>query len=363
MAKTNAVLNPRKRRLLRSHVPTSENLATLSLMCVLAAVIAWVALQKSNYDPRDRDIAIELLRNADAPELYSQPLKTWTEDGAAEQPGAVDLSPFPAAVLDSEWRPAARLKRFNASNLYEKINGEAERFLRQGFQALHYLVLESKADGAEIAIELFDQGDLKGSMGIFSQHLSGDNEIEQDGQVVFFPTSIGLIGRRGRFFFRVAGDRQTEQIQTKARQLIEAFALLEDNDSGESEAFRMLRQTLDIPAELITYQAKNVFQYDFAEDFWFGGITKESSERVFAHLAPSAADAERLFEQLLEEQSYEYQLIERNGPQAVLRHEYLKNYFAMMHRGRFLVGVENATDPDRVASIQRQFARSLSSGE
>ncbi len=358
MASTN-VFNPRRRRLLRSHVPALENWITVSLFCLLGGIIAWVALQRTQYNPGDRDIAVELLRDPDPPRLYTPPLKTWTTAGAAETPDAGDLGPFPAAILDSEWQPASRLKRFGADNLYEKINGEAEKFLKQGFQAMHYIVLKSADDGSEIAIELYDQGDMPGSMGIFSEHVSADKAIEQQGAVVFFRTAIGLVGRKGRFFFRVAGDRETETIQRKSNQLIDAFARLQDREGDIPEAFSILQTGLGIVPERISYQRHNVFQYDFARDFWFGRLAPEGAERVFIHAAPSADEAEQLYEQILMEQAYEYKSIDTGDNQVILRHEYLRNYFVIARQGRFVFGAENLADPSGIASIQARFQGQL----
>ena len=357
------VLNPRRRRLLRTEVPALENRASLLILCALIGIVVWVALQKSHYDLADRDLDAALLRVPEAPPLYNPPLTRWDAANTAPASQPADLGPFPETVLDRQWQPAGRLRQFNAENLYEKINGEAERFLRQGFVALYYLVLQS-SDAAgetagEIMIELFDQGDVKGSMGIFSEHAGGDTEIEQQGQVVFFRTSIGLIGRKGRFFFRVAGDRASENIRRKSRQLTEVFDTLPDKAGDAPAGFRILSEGLGIDPELIAYQGQNVFQYDFAKDFWFGAFSRTEPERAFVHIAESPDAARRLFQQILEEHGYEYARVESDAQQTLLQHEYLKNYFAISHQGRFVFGLENVADKARIAPLQERFKREV----
>jgi hypothetical protein len=54
------------------------------------------------------------------------------------------LGNFPAAVVSNQWKAASDVRLFSPENLYEKINGEAPKFLLQGFERLYYLVLRQK---------------------------------------------------------------------------------------------------------------------------------------------------------------------------------------------------------------------------
>ena len=265
--------NPKKRRLARKHIPFGENIAAFILLCGLAGMLLWVTAQRTNYNPENRDISPEyLLQSSSRKQLYSLPFKPWVESGTETQTTtqalAQNLGIFPESIVDQEWVAESRVKQFSPDTLFEKINGEAEKFLRQGFQALHYIVLTSQADGSELAIELYDQGDMGGSMGIFSDHMSEDNVIEQSGPVIFFRTQAGAIGRKGQYFFRIAGDRENENIRQKSVQLTQAFALLqEEAEEGVSKEFQILNSRLEIPSERISLQRENVFQFDFVKDF------------------------------------------------------------------------------------------------
>lgn len=364
----NPRLHPKRQRLLRTYVSFTENLVTLSLLAALAGIVLWVAAQQDHYDPADRDVSVEMLLQASEDlQLYHTPLKAWTEPGASPVAQAPDLGPFPANIVDPEWRPAGRLKQFGPDTLFEKINGEAPKFLKQGFQRLYYLVLESSATGNEIAIELFDQATMGGSRGVFSEHLGTGNTLEQQGEVTFFRTAIGLIGRKGAFFFRIAGDADSEAVRQKAGQLATAFNQLPEARrqavrNSEPEAFRILRDEVDIAPALISFQQQNVFQYDFAENFWFGRLAQDENQQVFLHRADSAEQAQALFEMLLEEQLYEYRRIERNVAQAaypLLQHEFLNNYFAVDRRGPYLFGVENAPEPEAAARSMQKLKKAL----
>lgn len=385
MAKTD-ILNPRRYpRLLRTEVPASENITTLVLLSALVAIIVWVMAQKNNYNPADRDIAIELLlQDSSDLKLYTPPLKTWVEPGTVIATSVANqLEPFPSGIVNALWQPKAAVKQFGPDNLFEKINGEAPKFLKQGFQAMHYLVLKSTADDSEISIELYDQSDMAGSRGIFSEHLAGGKTIEQYDSVTFFRTSIGVIGRMGQYFFRTAGDSDSEAIQQKSQQLIEIFALLQpaqkkNQNQNQDESSQAQTQTssetqaddqqplefqvlaaLDIPETLISFQSENVFQYDFAENFWFGQLAQDETARLFVHQADSAEQAQELYALLLEEQSYEYELLQEGETQAILFHEFLKNFFAIRIQQNMIVGIENAADQQSALDVLQRFGETL----
>lgn len=355
-----AVFNPRKRlKLLRTHISATENLSALLILAGLLGIILWFSAQRDNFDPGKRDIAVELLRDANAPDIYRLPMKLWREPNSEAPAAAVMLGDIPPAVLDAEWQPAGRLRQFDSENLFEKINGEAPKFLKQGFKQLNYLSLKSKHDAGFIAIELFDQGSLGGSMGIFAEHASAEKEIEQRENVVFFRTAVGVIGRSGRFFFRVAGDTETEAIRNKADQLISAFNELPQEKEQAPAEMRFLRTVFAIPDELITFQKENVFQYDFAENFWFGKSGQDSTQRLFIHRAASAQAARELYELLIEEHGYDYDIVDQDEKQALLWHNFLKNQFAVGVHDRYVYGVENASEKEDVRALLVQFAENL----
>ena len=354
------VFTSKKRRVLRKHIPFAENFSGIILLCALSLTVIWFAIQKTNYDPRERDLSYEqLLKKSNELQLYTPPLKPWVEPGTSHENSTQNLGIFPRVILDEEWRIASRLKQFHSANLYEKINGEAEKFIRQGFQTLSYLVLRSGRDQSEIAIELYDQGDLGGSLGIFADHLSEEKVIEQKGPVTYFITSAGAIGRKGRFFFRIAGDQSTENIQAKSLQLLESFSQL-PQDAGEiPRAYQMLSEKMEIPLMRISFQKQNVFQYDFVEDFWFARLQGSNRARIFLHQASSREEAGVLFEEILAEQSYDYNVVRDDGMLVVMFHDFLKNYFAIQHQGPYIFGIENIEDLREIDPLMERLSWEL----
>ncbi|MCH9675139.1 MAG: hypothetical protein K0U93_27095 [Gammaproteobacteria bacterium] len=362
------IFNPRRLRLLRPGVPVRENAASLLVLCALVALVVWVVGRKDAFDPAMRDLPVEmLLGEREQIHLYTLPLKRWQDPATARASigtAAPDLKLFPASVVDATWVPEGRVREFSSETLFEKINGEAPKFLKQGFRTLQYLVLKSLTDETEIAMELFDQRDVGGSLGVFSAHVTGARPVKTDGDVTYFLTSAGVIGRVGRYFFRVAADRESEMVEQKTQQLVAAFAGLGSSvNETASEAplqMRLLADGFELDSAQISFQAKNVFQFDFAEGFWFGTLDAGAPARAFVHRAPGAEQARALFAQLVEEQSFDFETVSASDDNVVLRHQFLKSLFGLSVMGQFLVGVENAKTQAQVATVMARWPEVLS---
>jgi hypothetical protein len=374
MAKENdhKIFNIKKRWLRRSHIPGAELYSSVILIALTAITGFWFFSQKDNYDYNERDLDPALLAGQTTLELYTRPLKLWQEPGSVAGPiTGPSIEPFPAATIDPEWRLAGRLRSFQPDNLFEKINGEAEKFLKLNFQQLYYLVLKANQGRAEIAIELYDHGDVTHSIGIFSSHTSASSEILNAGDVTYFETGAGMIGRKGKYFFRVAASEFNETVKLKTNQLAQAFDQLgavaqittasvnsEGANSDMPLEFRVLSESLNIPEDAIAFSAQNVFQFDFASNFWFGNLA-DSEGRVFVHLAGSAMAAQELYGQLLVEFEFDYALVEQLQNGVLLKHRFLNNFLVMQTQGAYLFGAENMTDRDALPQLLSQLSEGV----
>ena len=361
------VFNTRRRKLMRNRVPRAENYSVGLIMVALVALIVWVLATRDNFNAEERDLPIELLyQDKEAIEIYTRPLKPWVEPGSLSVTSQFDFGAFPEGVVDQEWRPVARVRHFEADNLYEKINGEAEKFIKQGFVSLDYLTLRSQNDGAELAIELFDQGDLGGSLGVFAEH-AASREVETRNGVTFFTTRAGMIGRTGQHFFRVVGDRESQAIDKKSLALVNEFSTLGAVSAPTTTpqvpaGFALLRDGLGLSEAQIQFEESNVFQYDFANKFWFGSAGVDAKARVFIHLAQDEPQARALTDALMEEQSYEYETVPSDESWALFRHEYQQTYFVLSQRGRYVYGAEKLPNADDAPRVMRRLETVLNDG-
>ena len=342
-------------------VSRSEVLTSLAIISSLCFIILWIMAQHDRFEPDERDISYnEKALGRVKDRLYKPPLKVWEEPGTGPVAGgASTLGFFPATVFEGGWRLGSRVQVFGPENLFEKINGEAEKFLRRGFKSLHYIALRSASDEAEIAVELFDQGDEKGSMDIFSEYVSGDKALERLGSAIYIRTPAGAIGRSGPFFFRIAGNRNSDLIRKKAVQLVNALSQLHEKGSKESVELGILKKAMNIDPDQISFESVNVFQFDFAKDFWFGRMKAEDPTRVFIHKDPTPEGAVILFDRIVTEQESDYQIKAREGQQALMQHAFLKTWFAIRQRDRFVYGIEEASDENQAFEILNTLEAAL----
>jgi len=189
-------------------------------------------------------------------------------------------------------------------------------------------------------------------MGIFASHLSDKRTIQQNGNVIYFNTGAGMIGRKGRYFFRVAGNSSSALINQKSLQLVQAFAELPETSAESPLALKIFKEQLKIPEKSITHLRNNVFQFDFARDFWFGRPEDNVPTRLFLHISDSAESAKKLYDQIVEEQSYDFKVVETTPDHIVMWHEFLKTYFVIGHHNHSIYGLENALQkPTMVGQI------------
>ena len=353
------LFNPKRRRIHRKHISGYETLSSLIILFILAGIVLWAATRKNLYDPARQDISLEAMEDVSSSiVLYKRPLKTWQSPEKTNASDDVDLGVFPDSIASDQWRPKSRVKTYNPENLYVKIDGEAERFLRHDFKTLSYVVLQSSNHIEEISIELYNQGSIAGSSGIFAEHRSPESRVEQDGPNTFFETGIGLIGRKDHFFYRIAGNRSSESIRNKSRQLVKSFSELPAPESAVAFGYQLLQELNIEPAD-IRHQAVNVFQYDFAKDFWFGKPEKTSQAEVFVHRAESKDSALQLLTRILEEHQYEYKIIRKTENLALLQHNFLKSYFIITVQDSFVFGVDRAEDQDTSFKLLEMIGRAL----
>ena len=365
------VFNHRERWLLRKRIPGWEVLSGALVLAALAAMLVWVFAQKENYNPAERDLPYWMLAERPVEDrLYRRPLVRWRAPGSAvagaASGGKVDLGWFPPAVLSGGWALTSRLRRFEKDTLYEKINGEAEKFIKQGFRELQYLSLKSTskngADADELAIELFDQGTFAGALGMFSGHRAPERPVRTEGGVMYFSTPAGAIGFHGRFFFRIAGNSSNAAIQAKAGQVVRGFAALPVKERETPLPFRMFTEAMGIDPTRVSFQQNNVFQYDFAKNFWFAQPHPKRPMRFFVHRAETPGAAAKLFQAIALEHGEEFDVLQRTKSTVTMRHPFLKTRFRMERSGRLVFGLERAKEAKRAGAELKRLASAIEKG-
>ncbi|MBI1318788.1 MAG: hypothetical protein GC168_07540 [Candidatus Hydrogenedens sp.] len=348
--KKDRIFTDRERKLFRKRIPSTESIFGAGFLAFVIGMGSWFFAQKNNFDPSERDISNELMV-ADSVEdkLFRMPLERWTEPGqGGVVSAAADTGYFPEAILEHGWQPSTRPQEFVADNLYEKINGAAPQYIDFGFQKLYYIGLVQPATNAEISIEMYDMGEFQNALGIFAAQRDASRDVINRGHAYFYETSLGAIGIAGTYYFKIAGAEPGPEIEKKTQYLIDALCGLKQAQIGTPTAFQAFAGTMGIPFQNIQYQRTDVFQYDFAKDFWFAAPADGDGMRYYVHETPDESAAGDLYNKLLENHLMDYeQTAEREGG-VVLKHKYLDEYLVLEKRGSMIYGLDGAPSIDSV---------------
>ena len=139
MARKGKVLNNLGRpKLLRKEISSAEAWVGVLLLISIVGMGVWLRGQRTNFDPGERDIDTALLvKQSVEDNLYRTPLKRWRDPSLGGGEAApVDVGPFSPSILAGGWTSPSTPKVFVPDNLYEKINGQAEQYLKFGFEDL-----------------------------------------------------------------------------------------------------------------------------------------------------------------------------------------------------------------------------------
>lgn len=356
MPKPERIFNNRERKVFRKNIPKGEALFGAVFVAFVAMMTAWFALQKDNYDPDERDITMDLMIDGSVEDnLYRTPLERWVDPSKAPVGGGapvLELGIFPQTLLDGGWEPASRLQEFDADTLYEKINGAAPQYIQFGFQRLHFIAISKGEE--EINIELYDMGAFPNAMGIFAGQRNATAQIDAYDQARYYNTEIGAIGIAGPYYFKITGSTSDAVITEKAAQLVEMFGRMPAGDAGLPKIYRVFSETFEVPFDGIVYEKSDVFQYAFANDFWFAADPQVEGQRYFYHESASEEDAKTLVGLLVENLLFDYNEVSRSDTGVVLKHQFLDEYFTVQMQGAAVYGIDAAPGEDALdLALQR----------
>ncbi len=214
------LFNTMRRRVLRRRIPRSELVFACLFLPLLVVIATWLCSQKTHFDPADRDISVKALCQGDGQQpLYHTPLRRL---GEGRGPAPLDIGGFPAALLDGGWALDGPVERYDPEDLYQKIDGAAELFLRFGFVRLEVLTLVR--DGLYLSLEDYDQGDFRDAQGVFAAQQPPGCEVARRGGLFFCETSVGFVALQGRHYLKASGSEVAPGIDAKAAQFLDLLS-------------------------------------------------------------------------------------------------------------------------------------------
>ncbi len=343
------ILTRGRQSVARKRLMPYEPAASVTILLLLVLIGAWVIRQRDRFDPKLRGIGIDFSRKARI-EL--------AVGGAAAGKIAPPGSPagaslgFPAAVVPQGWQ-VKRAKRFDTETLYEKVDGQAEQYLKFQFKELRFVAMTRGE--ASIDLYLYDQGSAKNALGLFAEMRVPGETVGEDGAMHYLQTEAGSYGILGRFFFQVIGsDTDADSLDAVRRGLIDLP--LEE----EEKPIPILRfEAMGVPFDRISYEPVDSFQLDFVRHVWFAALDAEGTERLFLHQAASPTEAATLLRQMVEALGGEYEKAGEPDGAVLLKHRFLKTFFLVEAQGPMVVGVEGAKEAREASTALAPLAEGL----
>lgn len=346
MAKGERVFNNRPRKVFRKHIPSGEALFGAVFLAFVGGMTIWFAAHKNAYDPDLRDVSMETMEAAAVEDkLWRMPLQPWHEPGTEPAGGVAvaDTGIFPAALLEGGWSLAGRVQAFTPENVYEKINGAADQYIQYGMTQAFFTTLEKAGEDLSIGMEVYYHETFSNALGIFGAQRDAKKQVRAEGGAYFYDTPVGAIGIAGPYYFKITGAQEGEPTLAKARQLVEMLGNFAQGKGGASAGFDIFAGRLGLPFASIQFQKSDVFQFDFAKDFWFAQ-PQANGPRLFFHEGAAPEEAKTLFDQLVQNNLYDYEQVEHSDGQAVLKHKFLGEFLVLRTMDGNVYGIDGAAD-------------------
>ena len=124
---------------------------------------------------------------------------------------------------------------YDASDLYEYINGRAPRFVDFGFKGLTVAEYASNDAAATVIVDAYDMGQRRNAYGIFMDEFPPEEEPAALGNGGFVSGNLAVFWK-GTFYIRVSAPTETD-MEDIVRRSAEAFAQTIDDESAKLKEF------------------------------------------------------------------------------------------------------------------------------
>lgn len=322
-ARETRVLNPRPRRHHRPRYSLLEVRLGAGVLAFLALIAGWVAWAGAHPDPG-------LLAEVAALEA---------------PPAALERGDLPAEIAAPGWREG-RLARFDAKNLYEKINGRADFFTTRGFLGLTFVSLSHES--GTVDVEFYDMGSAENALGAFSAEKPPEAPATIANGTQWYLARNAAFVARGRHYARLLGSDEGPAVRA---QLDHLRRVLEQGlAAGERPwSHTLFADTLAIPPDRVSFEKENAFSFGFARNVHVG-LLPDGETEAFVAAAPDAAAARDLVRRF-EEGFLSYGEKEDRAGAVWIKDRYLNTWSRVVSEGPMVVGVRGAARIEGAAAV------------
>ncbi len=362
------VLNPRPFRVFRKSYSVTEAKAGAVVLLGLALLGSWVAWRGAHPDPglfadpavaASGSVAITGVEGRRAPDGPSpagasraEPARNEPSSGGAAT--AADRGALPASLAAPGWSERA-VSRFDAENLYVKIDGRADFFLSRGFRSLTFVTLEGPS-GAAVDVELYDLGSTENALGALAAEKPPETKAASGGGTSWYVARNALFLARGGSYARAIGSDESPAVLAQLETLRKAFegAIA----AGEKPwTVALFSDALGLPPDRLQYAAQNAFSFGFARNVTSATLDDGETE-LFVLPAGDAAKAKTLSTKF-EEGFLSYGEKVAAAGASWVKDRYLSTFSRTIAAGTMVVGVRGAPDLPKGAEALAKLEKAV----
>ncbi len=361
------VLNPRPFRVFRKSYSVTEAKAGAVVLVGLLALAAWVVWRGAHPDPAlfadpaataVSPVAIAEIEGRRAPDGPSVAGASNAEaSGAAPSGGAstaVDRGALPASLAATGWKERTP-SRFDAENLYVKINGRADFFLSRGFRSLTFVTLEGPS-GTAVDVELYDLGSAENALGALAAERPPETKASSGGGTSWYVARNALFLARGASYARAIGSDESPAVLAQLEALRKAFE--GGIAAGEKPwTVALFADALGLPPDRLQYAAENAFSFGFAKNVTSATLDDGETE-LFVLPAGDAAKAKALSAKF-EEGFLSYGEKVAAAGASWVKDRYLSTFSRTVAAGTMVVGVRGAQDMAKGAEALAKLEKAV----
>ncbi len=329
-AREKRILNPRPRRHHRPTYSLAEFRLGLALLTLLAGIASWIAWRGAHPDPA----------------LFADP-HTLLDPGVSDVP----RGSLPQGLAAAGWGESG-LARFDAQNLYVKIDGRADFFLARGFSGLAFVTLrDTSAPGTAVDVEFYDLGSPANASGALAAEKPPELSAHSKDGSTWYVARNALFLSRGPYYVRAIGSDEGPVVLAQLEHLLGVFqAALPAG--AQSWADRLFADRLGIAPGRVAFQQDNAFTFGFATDVYVATLDDgDTALFVTAAAAPAAA---RALAARFEKGFLEYGEGEPRGRATWVKDRYLGSFARAASVGDKVVGVRGAA---KIEDAEKALAR------
>jgi hypothetical protein len=360
-ARERRVLNPRPYRVFRKTYSVAEAKAGAVILVLLAALAVWVSWRGAHPDPwlygdpalvaTGSGVEVVDVKGRRSPD--GLPLAAGA--GAEAAPGAPAADRGDLPVLAAPGWSEGPVSRFDAENLYVKINGRADFFLVRGFRSLTFVTL-SAADGALVDVELYDLGSPENALGAFGAERPPETAATSAGGTSWYVARNALFLARGSSYVRAIGSDETPEVLAQLEGVRAAF------DAGLAAGEKpwtvaLFGDALGLAPDRLQYTAENAFSFGFARNVTSATLDDGETE-LFVLPAGDEGKAKTLAAKL-EEGFLGYGEKAEIGGATWVKDVYLGAFSRATAAGTMVVGVKGAPDAAQAASSLAKLEKAV----